>query len=164
MKSYIGTGSICLGLLSNVILYSQAEEFKKLKFDPLAYNIHVLKVIEDTETSLIPRFINNLFYISQTKNVVLFISGECLPCQEMKPIIAQIKQELKDNYVFFELDTYKHRGILQYFDIQHIPSYIFFKNATIIGKEEGAMEKEEFEQLLQDIFYSPAATQREYPG
>ena len=69
------------------------------------------------------------------KDVIKFYADWCGPCKSYTPFFNEVKEELKENYNFVEVDVDNDvTGIAANFKIMSIP-------ATVVVNEEGAYNK-----------------------
>ena len=69
------------------------------------------------------------------KDVIKFYADWCGPCKSYTPFFNEVKEELKENYNFVEVDVDNDvTGLAANFKIMSIP-------ATVVVNEEGAYNK-----------------------
>lgn len=73
----------------------------------------------------------------------------CGPCQYMTPVFEEIAQENESKYIFVKLNVDESREIAMQFGVTSIPTFLFFKNGVLKGKETGVLEKEEFLEKIE---------------
>jgi thiol-disulfide isomerase/thioredoxin len=96
--------------------------------------------------------------LGRDKNLVIYAhSRSCPLCQRMKPIIAELKIELKGDVVFMGLNVDKYKSEALTLGIKNTPAYIFVKDGVKVGYEEGFVEKEDFKEDLEDVFHPELA-------
>ena len=66
----------------------------------------------------------------------------CGPCQQMKPIFAELEKEMSPAYLFAELNVDDARDVSIQYGITSVPTLLFFKNGEIVGRETGYMSKD----------------------
>jgi thioredoxin 1 len=107
------------------------------------------------------------FVSSATQNVVIVATAPawCGPCRIMEPILNELAEELSGNgaYLFVKLNLNvndsddaliaKWLGVFSKPGIEGIPAYIFMKDGVILDYGAGVLEKEQFKQALDKIFY-----------
>ncbi len=76
----------------------------------------------------------------------------CSPCIQMNPLIEELADKYNGEVKFGKVNIENNNQIPSKFGVQSLPSFLFFKNGEIVGKERGAMNKEEFEEKLKDLF------------
>lgn len=79
-------------------------------------------------------------------------STTCMACKEMKPILEALQQELKGKLIVEIIDIYEHPEAADKYQIQLIPTQIFFDaQGKEIYRHEGFMPKEEILAQLQKM-------------
>jgi thioredoxin 1 len=73
----------------------------------------------------------------------------CQPCTEMKPIFRNLSRN-HSNIKFISIDLDYSRWIGEKFDIDSIPSFLFFKEGQMVYKHEGFLEEPDFEDKIQE--------------
>ena len=69
------------------------------------------------------------------KDVIKFYADWCGPCKSYTPFFNEVKEELKENYNFVEVDVDNDvTGLAANFKVMSIP-------ATVVVNEEGAYNK-----------------------
>ena len=69
------------------------------------------------------------------KDVIKFYADWCGPCKSYTPFFNEVKEELKENYNFVEVDVDNDiTGLAANFKVMSIP-------ATVVVDEEGAYNK-----------------------
>ena len=70
----------------------------------------------------------------------------------MKPIFAQMEQELSKEIVFATLNVEEDRELSMELGISSIPSFLFFKDGKVVGKEVGPMSIPVFHEKIKKYF------------
>ncbi|HEY6536327.1 MAG TPA: thioredoxin [Candidatus Nitrosocosmicus sp.] len=73
--------------------------------------------------------------------IVDFWAPWCGPCKMVSPIIDQLSKEFAGRTTFGKLNVDDNPNISNTFQIQSIPTMIFFKNGQVVDKIIGAMVK-----------------------
>jgi thioredoxin 1 len=76
----------------------------------------------------------------------------CGPCMSMKPSYDQLAQELGETYTFAELNVDHARDVAISFNVTSVPTFIFIKNKTVVGREVGYMPKDDLKNLIKRYF------------
>lgn len=66
----------------------------------------------------------------------------CGPCQQMAPHFEALSTELKDQYTFGKINVDEARELSIKLGVSSVPTLVFFKNGTVVGKEVGYLSKE----------------------
>lgn len=80
--------------------------------------------------------------------MVDFFSPTCGPCQTMLPIVKKMAGKHVDNYIIATVDTSRNQHIASFFNIRGVPSFLFFKNGTLVEQTAGAVSQSVLEQKL----------------
>ncbi len=74
--------------------------------------------------------------------VVDVFASWCGPCRTMMPFFEELATELTDKYKFVKLNIDEERDLAIQYRVSSIPTFLFVKEGTVVGKETGAMSKE----------------------
>lgn len=77
------------------------------------------------------------------KLIIDIFASWCGPCLQMKPLFSQLANELSPNYTFASLNVDEERDLAIQYGITSIPTFLFFKNGTLVGRETGYMSKDD---------------------
>ncbi len=80
--------------------------------------------------------------------IVDFFSPTCGPCQTMLPIVSAMAREHINKFIIAKVDTSKSQQIALFFNIRGVPSFMFFKNGSLIDQITGAVSRNVLEQKL----------------
>ncbi len=67
----------------------------------------------------------------------------CGPCQQMKPIFAELEKELADQFTFVEINVDDSRDLAIEYGVTSVPTFVFIKDGEVKGKETGYMAKDD---------------------
>jgi thioredoxin 1 len=90
----------------------------------ITYNEKWLKSEENRMTNPIKQALKN-----KLPTMVDFGAGNCLPCIQMKPIVAELQREYKDKTNILLLDVDEYTALTMKYRIVLIPTQIFFDTA-----------------------------------
>jgi thioredoxin 1 len=73
----------------------------------------------------------------------------CGPCKMMAPLFDQLAQE-KTEYKFVKVNIDDERDLAVQYNVSSIPSFLFFKDGKLVGKEMGYMSKDALNTKLKN--------------
>ena len=74
----------------------------------------------------------------------------CGPCQQMKPIFAELEKELGNAYLFGEINVDDSRDLSIEYGVTSVPTFIFLKDGNVVAKETGYIAKEELAKKIKE--------------
>ncbi|MBW2100843.1 MAG: thioredoxin family protein [Deltaproteobacteria bacterium] len=80
--------------------------------------------------------------------MVDFFSPTCGPCQMMMPIVNAMAREHINKFIIAKVDTSKNQQIALFFNIRGVPSFMFFKDGSLIDQISGSVSRNVLEQKL----------------
>ncbi len=83
--------------------------------------------------------------------MVDFYATWCGPCMQMDPFVKEIKLEKKDLVNVIQVDTDKFTEIAEKYQIDALPTLIFFKEGKIVHREVGGRSKEDLLKLIEQF-------------
>jgi len=89
-------------------------------------------------------------YIKQSSKPVIVdvYAVWCGPCQMMAPIFDKLEQELGEKYTFAKLNVDEARELSIQLGVSSVPTFLFIKNGSVVGKEVGSMSQEDLEDKI----------------
>lgn len=73
----------------------------------------------------------------------------CPHCTKMRPIFEQLEKDLGANYIFSRFDVDEDEELTSQFGIQSLPTFIFIKNKSEVGREMGEMSSEDLKGFIE---------------
>lgn len=83
--------------------------------------------------------------------MVDFFSPTCGPCRTMLPIVDNMAREQSQKFIIAKVDTSRHQQIASSFNIRGVPTFIFFKNGSLVDQIAGAVGQNVLEQKLRSL-------------
>jgi thioredoxin 2 len=75
----------------------------------------------------------------------------CGPCRTVGPIMDRLAAEYAGRVKIAKLNTDQNQRIAGQFQIQSIPTLLFFKGGQLVNRQVGALPKNEIERLIRSI-------------
>ena len=89
--------------------------------------------------------------INSDKPVLVdFWATWCGPCRMVGPIIEDLAEEMSE-VKFCKVDIDKNSGYAGKLGVMSIPTLLLYKNGEIVGKQVGALPKEELAAFIKNL-------------
>ncbi len=72
----------------------------------------------------------------------------CGPCRMMAPVFEELSGELTQ-YTFVKLNIDEERDIAIRYSVSSIPTFLFFKNGNVVGRETGYIGKDTLKEKIE---------------
>jgi thioredoxin len=142
----------------------QTDEYAALKES----NVAPQKIVEDlsgniivlTEKDFIERITaldnpRGFRYLGQTPCIVELYTHWCKPCIILSNILADLAQEYKGKVIFYKLNVEKAQSVQTAFNIQNIPTLLYFKPRGKVSTTVGLINKEKLTNVIDDLLLKP---------
>lgn len=83
--------------------------------------------------------------------LVDFTAAWCGPCQQMKPVFAQICEEMVDQLDVYALDIDENQAGAQRFDIRGVPTFIVFEEGEELLRVTGAVPPADLRARIAEV-------------
>jgi thioredoxin len=111
----------------------------KLEVPPAAAEIHPVTATEANFSEI----------VSAAKPVLVdFWAVWCPPCGAIAPVLDELARQADGRYVIAKLNVDENPGLAQKYQIDGIPTMLFFKNGQLVDRIVGAVPKRAIEQKL----------------
>ena len=80
--------------------------------------------------------------------LVDFFASWCGPCKMMAPVIEKLAEEYKGKVKIGKIDVDENQNVSMKYEIQSIPTLIFFKKGQMMDKVMGFQSAEALKQKL----------------
>lgn len=91
--------------------------------------------------------------VSKAKGLVLvdFFAVWCGPCKMMAPAIEKLAEAYKGKVKIGKMDVDENQAVSGRFEIQSIPTLIFFKDGEMVEKLVGFQSEEALKQKIEGL-------------
>ena len=83
--------------------------------------------------------------------IIDFYADWCAPCKMVAPILEELQEEYGDKLNIYKIDTEDQRELAGMFGIQSIPSLLFIPVDDQPQMAAGALPKDTFVKIIQDV-------------
>jgi len=75
----------------------------------------------------------------------------CSPCQQVAPLFDELAKELEENYKLCKINIDEERDLAIKYNVSSIPTFLFFKDGEVVGKETGYMTKDMLKNKIKEL-------------
>ncbi|AQS58087.1 thioredoxin family protein [Desulforamulus ferrireducens] len=83
--------------------------------------------------------------------LVLFSRKDCHVCQEVAPMLAELKPQYEGKFGFYYVDVEEDRELFKRFSLKGVPQILFFNEGEYQGKLAGQVEEDEVEEKIAEV-------------
>jgi len=80
--------------------------------------------------------------------LVDFWAGWCMPCKILDPILEEVEKEYKGRVLFMRVNVDAHLGLVQYFQVQAVPTVFIIEDKTVRTALPGVRDKAAYKNAL----------------
>jgi len=85
--------------------------------------------------------------------LIEFFAPWCGPCKAMEPVVAGIKEQLRDGATIFVINVEEHPILADEFTVLNLPTLIMYRNGKKIKTLTGIQKKEYLIALLLNSWF-----------
>jgi thioredoxin 1 len=90
--------------------------------------------------------------INSDKPVLVDFSAEwCGPCKMMAPILSQLKTMVGETTTILKVDVDKNPEVSKQFNIQGVPTLIFFQNGAVKWRQSGVIQANQLKGIIESF-------------
>ncbi|HEX6191632.1 MAG TPA: thioredoxin [Chitinophagaceae bacterium] len=82
--------------------------------------------------------------------LVDFYADWCGPCKAMNPIIKEVAQTVQGKARVIKVDIDKSEAAAGTYGVQAVPTFILFKNGSIVWRHAGMIDKNSLLNVIQE--------------
>ena len=86
--------------------------------------------------------------------IISFSAGWCRYCAQIAPYLAEFAQQYSDQIAIYKVDVEQSPNVAAIFKVEHLPALIFVKPGQQPKRIDGAMSKQQLEQVIKDLLLS----------
>lgn len=90
-------------------------------------------------------------FLGEKPCIIDFYADWCAPCRMVAPVLEELSKEYNGKIDIFKVDTEAEQELAAVFGIRSIPSILFIPQTGQPRMSMGALPKESFVQLINDI-------------
>ncbi|MET2983919.1 thioredoxin [Aureibaculum conchae] len=83
--------------------------------------------------------------------IIDFYADWCGPCKMIAPVLEQLSEEYEGKINIYKVDTEKEQELSAAFAIRSIPSMLFCPSEGQPQMAQGALPKQQLEQIIEDV-------------
>ncbi|MGY5355407.1 thioredoxin [Wenyingzhuangia sp. IMCC45467] len=90
-------------------------------------------------------------FAGEVPAIIDFYADWCGPCKALAPLLEDLQKEYNGKINIYKVDTEAEQELAGAFGIRSIPSLLFCPKGEKPQMAQGALPKQQFEELIKDI-------------
>ncbi|MDD2985289.1 thioredoxin [Flavobacterium sp.] len=87
--------------------------------------------------------------IQSDKPVLIdFFATWCGPCQQLGPILKQVKEVMGERISILKIDVEKNEQLAAQYQVKGVPTMLLFQNGKQLWRQSGVLSKEQLIQII----------------
>lgn len=88
--------------------------------------------------------------INSEKPVLIdFFATWCGPCQQLSPILKEVKDALGDSVSILKVDVDKNQELAALQQVRGVPTMLLYQRGQLLWRQSGVVSKEDLVQTIQ---------------
>ncbi len=83
--------------------------------------------------------------------IVDFFATWCVPCQMMTEVLHDVEKEYESDIEVFKVDVDENQDTAIRYEINSMPTLVFFKDGEEIERRVGFVEKDQLVSLIEEL-------------
>lgn len=100
---------------------------------------------------------NNWVFKGQKPAVIDFYADWCRPCKMVAPIMDELAVEYQGKINIYKINVDNEKELAGLFNVQSIPAILFSPISGSPQMQAGAMSKEQYKQIFEELLLKPAS-------
>ena len=76
----------------------------------------------------------------------------CHYCKSVAPLFSELSNEMDGKVKFVKLNIEKEYSVAKDLNIEALPTFLFYKNGKVVGRQAGALDKSGFKEKFAKWF------------
>jgi thioredoxin 1 len=91
--------------------------------------------------------------VLKNKKLVLidFFATWCMPCEMLAPVLDEMDKKYRESIEIFKVNVDENQESAMRYNIQSIPTILFFKEGEEIERQDGYLDEKEFSKLIESL-------------